>query len=669
MSNYANPAAIIRDVCEAVRPPRRLKVSESAARVVRLEVPGGYAGPWDPATSPYMVEPMNMLAERVRQSVVFVGPARTGKTQALIDCWLGHAVTSDPGDMGIYLPTQDNASDYSKRRISRLHRHSPEIAAKLSPRAHDDNIFMKAYRHGMLLSILWPTPGQLAQRDFKYVALSDYDAMPQDVDQGQSPFDLARKRVTTAMSGGMCLAESSPRFPIIDPRWKPAHPHEAPPVSGGVLALYNQGDRRRWYWLCRDCQDWFLVPPLPNYDDSIDDPVKAGESAHIVCHCGAIYEPRHKRELNLAGRWVPQFEFSPIASYWLTGSAAAFQSWASLVANYVRALREFRLTGQEESLRSTCSIDQGIAYLSPRLGQMRSAQDLAARVEEWPVRTVPDGVWFMLALADTQARRFQCSVIGYGPGGEEWLIDRFEISQSKRQLATGDYAPIDPAGYVEDWIQLADDVLARRYPRASDPEQLMQVRELAIDSGGKAGATERAYRFWQMCQRTAKRGRVRLLKGDPHAKDKSARIRETWPDAARKDRRAARIGGIAPVWLIATNLIKDTLDADLRKTEHGPGFVHLPAWIQPEVFDELCSEVKTAKGWERIGGAPNEEFDLHTYGRAVCIALGVEKWGADWAGAPAWARPFVAGEAKPRAAKVAKPRPVSSGFGSAEWNL
>ena len=46
-----------------------------------------------------MIEPMDMLASRQHEAVCFVGPARTGNTTGLLDGWLSHIVTNDPGDM------------------------------------------------------------------------------------------------------------------------------------------------------------------------------------------------------------------------------------------------------------------------------------------------------------------------------------------------------------------------------------------------------------------------------------------------------------------------------------------------------------------------------------------------------------------------------------------
>ncbi|MCM4841582.1 phage terminase large subunit family protein, partial [Escherichia coli] len=64
------------------------------------------------------------------------------------------------------------------------------------------------------------------------------------------------KRTTTFMSSGMTLVESSPGRDVKDVKWRRTSPHEAPPTTG-ILSLYNRGDRRRWYWPCPHCGEYF----------------------------------------------------------------------------------------------------------------------------------------------------------------------------------------------------------------------------------------------------------------------------------------------------------------------------------------------------------------------------------------------------------------------------
>ncbi len=102
----------------------------------------------------------------------------------------------------------------------------------------------------------WPSITVFSSSDYKRVALTDYDRFPEDIDGEGDGFSLASKRTTTFMSAGMTLAESSSGREITDVKWRRSSPHEAPPTTG-ILSLYNRGDRRRWYWPCPHCGDWF----------------------------------------------------------------------------------------------------------------------------------------------------------------------------------------------------------------------------------------------------------------------------------------------------------------------------------------------------------------------------------------------------------------------------
>lgn len=64
--------------------------------------------------APYVVEPMNCTASREYDAVIFVGPARTGKTIGLIDGWVVYNVVCDPSDMLIIQMTEEKAREHSK---------------------------------------------------------------------------------------------------------------------------------------------------------------------------------------------------------------------------------------------------------------------------------------------------------------------------------------------------------------------------------------------------------------------------------------------------------------------------------------------------------------------------------------------------------------------------
>ena len=317
MSNYAYPYAssadIRNDVVEIVKPPVREKLSESARRLLYVEESGSMV-PWDGDLVPYMHEPMNCLQSRKYDAVIFAGPARTAKTVSLVDGWIMHTIVNDPADFLLVQITQDKAAEHSKKRFDREAAACEEVRAELSPRGHDNNVHSKIFKRGNFLSLGWPTKNIFASSDWKRVALTDYDRMPQDIGGEGSGFILAGKRTQTFMSSGMVLAESSPGFLVTDPSYKVSSPHEAPP-TGGILSLYNQGDRRLFNWQCPDCGEWYEPDfDLLQYDTNETDPYRASKTVELVCpHCGVphfeddrVGKKRFKLAQNGSGLWVPE---------------------------------------------------------------------------------------------------------------------------------------------------------------------------------------------------------------------------------------------------------------------------------------------------------------------------------------------------------------------------
>jgi phage terminase large subunit GpA-like protein len=605
--------------------------------------------------TPYIVAPMDALQSRRHEAVVLVAPARSGKTMGLLDGWIAHAVTADPGDMGLYFSTQTLAYDYRKRRMERLHRNSPGIRERLSPRAHDTTIEMVTYKNQMIVNLGWPTSSQLAQRDLRYVAMSDYDSFPDDISGEGSAFALGKKRIQVAMSAGMALIESSPKREITTDQWQPDGEHEAPPVNGGILTIYNRGDRHRWYWQCIDgCGDWFEAPAMPLYNAQAaesSDITEAAESAHVGCpHCGQVYLPQDKQRLNAsAGRiWVPEGASrdrdgrltgtprrSTIASYWLLGCAAAFQGWSSIVANYLMAKREADNSGDETALRATINTDQGMPYRPQRLDSMTGVGTLAQRCEPIQRYQIPEGVRVLLAAVDVQANRFEVAVWGYGRARERWLIDRYAITQTPE----GD--PLRPAAILEHWSELEARVIFSTYKLEADRE--LRVYRVAVDSGGYhdrrkgADSSRRAYEWWRDLRRRGIAQRVRLVKGEPSKRAKL--VAESYPDSsARSDRKAGSRGDV-PVLLISSDKMKDACHADLQRETPGAGYVHLPAWLTRAHLDELTTEAVDDKGhWKPTRGRRNETWDLLIYCDALWHHLGGNR--INWDRPPAWAAPL-----------------------------
>ncbi|PJK01296.1 terminase [Lysobacteraceae bacterium NML91-0213] len=684
-----------RDVAEMIRPPRRVPVSQGA-RALQIANPSGSMGSWSADVTPYMVEPMNSTASRLYEAVVFVGPARSGKTLGLVDGRLAYTVTCDPGDTMIVQSTKDAAEDYSKTRISRAIHGSPELARRLSPRAHDDNVLLKFFRSGMALRFGWPSVSVLSGKDIRVILMTDVDNFTGDLGIDEA-FGYALKRIQTFMSAGICVAESSPAIDYTDGQWVPKTPHEGPPAAG-IAALYNRGDRRRWYWPCPECGERFQAAPgyagfhLPPLEELKERVLSEGtlalarRHALLYCtHCHVGLEERWKKGMNAAGVWVGEGQTvypdgtvegdrirSRTASYWLGGVAAAYQPWESLVERYLQALKVYITTGEERPLKATTNVDGAMSYVPMAARSEVSAASMQDRGEQWPAGMVPEGVRLLTAAVDGQKHSFVVQIIGWGPGEsgelERWVIDSYALRTSDRDDGAGGKLGLEPAKYLEDWDRLIDKVIERRYPLADGSGRTMPVRAVGIDWGGSKGHAPRALEFWRSLKEKGLHARVRLVKGEQN-RNRPTLWRETKPDSRkRKDRNSGSRGDV-PQLLITVDRIKDMVAGNIAREERGAGYYHFPDWLPTSFYEELTAETRTATGWQNLAKRRNEQFDLCGYNEVLAQWLKVPA--INWTTPPSWAAPWdtnpdvAAGDGKPLSPpppRLRRPRVVQSRY-------
>lgn len=654
MLKQATAKGARKNISEIIRAPRRMPVAEAVEKFMRVPMSAGNSVPWDPLVAPYVIEPMNCLASREYDAVVFIGPARTGKTIGLIDGWVVYNIVCDPSDMLVIQVSEEKAREHSKKRLARTFRASDEVAKRLSPNRNDNNVFDRMFLAGNYLKLGWPSVNIMSSSDYKCVALTDYDRFDEDIDGEGDAFSLASKRTTTFMSAGMTLVETSPGRDITDVKWRRRSLHEAPPCTGG-LSLYNRGDRRRWYWQCPHCGEYFqpIGDAVAGYRDT-DDPVIASESAYIECpHCTGRIENSQKRELNSRGVWIRDGETiskdgvrggeprrSRIASFWMEGPAAAYQTLTQLVYKLLTAEHDYEATGSEETLKTVINTDWGQPYMPRSAMDQRRGDELMARAEVMEKRFVPPQVRLLVAAVDVQAgknRRFVVQIVGYGQHGERWVIDRYNIRSSLRCNADGEALPVDPGGYIEDWDLLITDVLNKEYRLTGDPTRTMPIMCMAVDSGGEDGVTDNAYKFWRQCRKDGLGKRVYLFKGDSLARKKL--VTRSYPDNTNRSDRKAGARGDVPLYFLQTDQLKDRIHNALRRDEPGPNFIHFPDWLGEWFYDELTYEERGLDGkWKKPGRGANEALDLMCYCHALVILRGYERI-KDWSNPPAWARP------------------------------
>ena len=634
---------LVAKVFEDMRPANRMTVTEAAQQYVRIGSGGGHSKPWSLERTPYLQEPQDVLTSLDYQGMVFVGPARTGKTVMGLN-WLGHTVKTDPADMLYVHMDRENARKWSNGDLNRFLAASPDIRSEQMTTRQYDNTFDKTFKSGMRFLLTYPTASNLSGITVGRVMFIDYDRMDDDVDGEGNPYDLGSMRTTTFKRFAMTAAESSPNpnKEIQDPRWIPdtETPHQAPPIRG-IFELYNRGDMRRWNWRCPHCSEWF-EPDFNLLDwGNRTDPMEARDNTVMICpNHGCVIHPKHKDEMNIGGRWIRNGEMilpdgsvglrpgtilrrSSIASFWLKGPAAAYQDWGQLVEKEIRANLALQDTGDDGPLRKTRTTDQGSYYVpQARLSEL-SPEQLITKAEDWGSTqenpTVPEGVRVLVGTADIQKTSFVCQVNGFCANGDMVVVDAFKIRLSDRLNANGDRLPIDPAAFAEDWDVLVRELMQKTYELGDGSGRHMKLRAIACDSGGAEGVTGHAYNLWRRlkAKQDGSHQRFILVKGEPSRS--APRVRTTWPDSSQKDKRATARGDV-PVVLLNSNSLKDLVFLMLSRTvapepiegESG-GKMRYPDWLEKWFYIQLTSEIRSAKGWENTRKRRNESLDLSYY--------------------------------------------------------
>jgi phage terminase large subunit GpA-like protein len=630
---YQNPNRLAFELLEGLKPPLRMGVTEVAREHVFIAGDGATTIRYSPDLTPYMRQPQSDVTNRAVEAVIFIGPARSGKTAGLTETVLAHQMYTGGGDVLISEPTEDRARRFGKIRFPRMVKASPELKAKISMRADDDSIHEKILRNGQLIRFGWHAASQLSGDAFQKVVFPDYDRRDDDVEGEGSKFLMGLKRTTTSKSSGKCIAETSPGFEVNLIEWEArinaglVTKHEIAPTEG-LCKYYNQGDRKKLYWQCPHCKEW--TRPDMEFLKLFE-----GEP-HLVCEaCGSFIHESQKQQLNLHSKWIA--DDGPVmnkrwSTYWMEGPAATYQSWSSLIqktdaaiASY-ESLKTFDRTRAMNDWKLVVNTDHGRPFIPPKPEDVRDQGEVESRAEAYERGAVPAGVEFIVATVDQQINRFVVQIVGFGKNRECWLIDRYNMAESHRSGQDGRRLRMSPFTHAEDWEDLIK-VFTRSY------DGLTPVK-VWIDTGGKDNATSNAYAFSRLlASKTETKGllaKLMLGKGERRASGEITKVSEKVPQ-----------GSLLPLNLCDVTRLGNELEQMLNRSEQGASYIHFPQWLvnsNKPFFAELTSMRWDGKGgYERKNDkAANEAWILFVYALAIYYSLGAPS--IKWDNPPMWAR-------------------------------
>lgn len=533
-------------------------------------------GRWRTSRTPYLKEIMDALSPAHRaERVVVMSGAQIGKTECGNN-WLGYVIHRTPGPMLMVEPTVEVAKRVSKQRIAPMIEATPalkERVAESRSRDSGNTVQVKEFQGGLLIITGANSGAGLRSMPIRFLFMDEVDEYPGDVDGQGDPVALAEKRTATFPRRKVLLTST--------------------PTLKGLSRIereYLGSDQRRYFLPCPLCghMDYLTWRDPAHY--RIEWEEGAPETAHMVCPaCGAKVEERHKGEMLARGEWRAGAEgdgrtvgFHLSALY----SPLGWKSWGQCAAEFLKA--------KEDPFRLKTWVNTVLGETWEERGDSVAAGSLMARLERYPAE-VPNGVGVLVAAVDVQADRLEAVVKGFGAGEESWLVAFTQLHG-------------DPATEAV-WFEL-DKFLGQSFDHVSGRK--LKVECTVVDSGG--AHTEQVYRYTKA--RTGKR--VYPIKGG------SIGGRPLVERPSRHNRYNV------PLFVLCVDTGKDLVFSRLRISSPGPGYVHLPDWVDEEYLAQLTAEKairKYVKGrgavreWIKLRER-NEGLDLEVYAIAALHILG-----------------------------------------------
>ncbi len=549
-------------------------------------------GRWRTSRTPYLREIMDSISSHNgTRKVVLMKGSQIGATEAINNI-VGYAIDHSPGPILFVEPSRDLAIAESKQRIAPMIEASPRLRGKVSEARSRDSgntLLLKEFTGGYLALVGANSPLGLRRLSARYVLLDEVDGYPGDVGgatRGEGdPVALAEKRAATFARRKIFLA-STPTIRKLS----------------RIEAEFLASDQRRYFIPCPECgmmdfltwegKNWLGSSGETHHRILWDE--GRPESARMICSgCSAPVEERNKGGMLEAGEWRPTATSpSTFRGYHLSAlySPLGWKSWAECVAEF--------LEGKRDPLKLKVFVNTVLGETWEERADSVNPEDLAARIEAYPAE-VPSGVGVLVASVDVQDDRLEAQVVGYGASEESWLVAYFHVVGDPKAERT--------------WFEL-DKFLLQEFE--TEAGRKVQVSLVAVDSGGHH--TEDVYRFCRARQ-NRKVARTFAVRGGNEKSKPVVPLRPT-------DRNQYR----AKLYTLCVDTAKEIIYSRLRIASPGPGFVHLPDWIDVEYLAQLTAE-KAVRKWVKGRGSVrdwiktrerNEALDLTVYSLAALYILG-----------------------------------------------
>jgi phage terminase large subunit GpA-like protein len=560
-------AALIRRICEV---PEPLTVTQWADKYRVLPETSTSPGQYDSSVTPYLRRPQDVMGDPGIPLVVLCFAAQSGKSTALENA-IGYRIHRMPSPIVMVQPKIDHAEGWAKERFVPMVRATPVLRERVKlGRTTDSTLRYKSFPGGFLFVASAQSASELAARSAPTVGLDEVDRMEAIPGEG-SPVEIAMRRQGAADVGTAFLT-STPGESESTIIW--------PYLEAGTFEKYfvpcpHCGHRQELVWARLDL-----------------------ETCCYTCEgCGVLIEERFKPSMLAAGEWRPTNPAGEYPSFHLNALYSPFakSGWGAMAAAWKRA------QGKPADLQ--VFVNTWLAELWQESGEQLGPDHLLSRLEAgFEEGAVPAGVGVLSLGVDVQGDRLEWWVWGWGAGLESWPIAAGVI------MGDPSKEPADPAG---PWVQLEREVLDREWPHAGG--KAMRIAIGFLDSGYATTSVYKAAKRW-------KGRRIYASKGVGG---------RGLPICGKGN--YLRHHGVTLFPVGTDDAKSEFLRSQLKEQEKGPGFVHLPDWLDTAQVEQFVAEKRVRRmhrgqpiyEWQKkTGDIRNEALDCRIMARAALEQLG-----------------------------------------------
>jgi phage terminase large subunit GpA-like protein len=578
-----------------LRPPPKLTLSQWADEHFRLSGGSADAGRWH--TRPYQRGIMDAITDPAVSRVSVMKSARIGWTQ-MMNAAIAYFMHQDPCPILVVQPTVDTAEIYSREMIAPMLRDVPVLAGLVGGSAVKTTgrtLLHKTFPGGVLSLVGANSGAGFAMIDRRIAAFDEVDRYPPSAGDEGDPIALGEKRTETYWNRKI-IGGSTPLIA----------------GSSRIEEMFWAGDQRRRYWPCPHCGhfDFLAFNEQAERGHVMKWPPDRPDLAFFECRtCGCSIEETSKRDMDEAGEWRADTEFTGHASFqvWSAYSTSPNASWGQIASEFVAAKK----LGPEK-LRTVVNTTLGETWAER--GDAPDWERLYQRREPYAIGTVPAGAIVLTCGVDVQKDRLVPEVVAWGANKESWSIEIGEL-HGDTALTTGDGSP---------WVKL-DALLAREFPGADG--RMFTIAMMAVDSGA---FTQTVYSW---C-RGKPISRVIACKGVPG----SMRALVDAPSKVDVTTHGKRLQRGYKVWPVGVDIAKGELYGWLQM-ERGdgdppPGWCHFPEhgerFFRQLTAEHLISIVnkktrRTKREWHVKPNEENHYLDARILARAAAAVLGIDR--------------------------------------------